>query len=109
MTLGLLLGGLLLMHGLSVHGAHSAMPTATETMSEVAAVPGEVVAMPAHEHGSMEILCLAVLPLGLLLLLRRTTADPVRRRAAGHAAGPIRALTGRTPDPPTPLLLSISR
>lgn len=106
--LGLVLGGLLLMHGLSVHGAHNAMPgPETETMHAVASLD-EVVAMPGHDHVSVEVLCLAVLPVGLLLL-RRAARHLVRRAAASAVRAHLPVPRSRSPDPPTPALLSICR
>jgi len=107
--LGVILGGLLLMHGLSVHGSHSAMPTSGAGAMSAVMSAAEDVTMPGHEHVSMEVLCLAVLPVGLLLLLAGRTGRSVRRAGAPALLTAVPFARSRSPDPPSPILLSICR
>ena len=128
------LGGLFLMHGLSSHGAThhagaagAAMAHAADAESSMqhaldlpsAATPGVRLALPSIDTPapggghSLELaeLCMAVLVGGLLVALaaqgRGRAVVVTTRRTFPAAAGS--ALTGRTPDPPDLLRLSVCR
>ena len=120
--LGLLLLGVVAMHGLNGHGtALGSEPmahTAVASMSDASARPAmhsteRLTADPAHGMGgAMAGLCVAVIGIGIGLGLvalanrRRRTRHVARGARPGCAAAASRS---RDPDPPSLIHLSIQR